>query len=53
MKSYRIFILIAVFSIFAGLSFAEEYSRKANEEAIQKELKKMDNGIAQGPYKMD
>ena len=55
MKSgtYKIIVLTAIFSVLPAASFAKEYDRKANEQAIEKVLKKMDQGVKQGPYEAD
>lgn len=45
--------LVGVVVLLSNVSFAEEYTRKANELAIEKEIQKMDEGIAQGPYKAE
>ena len=45
--------LMAILSVLTTASFAKEYDRKANEQAIEKVLKKMDQGVKQGPYEAD
>ena len=48
----RIFkTLVLITLLLATASYAKLYDRKVNERAIQRELKKMDKGIAQGPFK--
>jgi len=52
-RTYKTIVLMAIFSVLPAASLAKEYDRKANEQAIEKVLKKMDQGVKQGPYEAD
>jgi hypothetical protein len=45
--------LVLITLLLAMASYAKQYDRKANEQAIQKEIQKMDEGVAQGPFKAE